>query len=61
MMPPTIKSLEYLASHRNSTAAMRAARQLDRPVAILPRLRRNAAGRITGVSLPGDDDYADFV
>jgi 8-oxo-dGTP pyrophosphatase MutT (NUDIX family) len=61
MMPPTIKSLEYLAAHADSAAAMRAARQLDRPVAILPRLRKNAAGRIVGVSLPGDDDYADLV
>lgn len=61
MMPPTIKSLEYLAAHRDSAAVMHAARQLDRPVAIMPRLRRNAVGRITGVSLPGDDDYADLV
>ncbi len=60
MMPPTIKNLEYLASHTDSAEAMRAARQLERPVAILPRMRRNAAGRIIGISLPGDGDYADF-
>jgi 8-oxo-dGTP pyrophosphatase MutT (NUDIX family) len=60
MMPPTIKSLEYLATHADSAAVMRAARQLDRPVAIMPKLRKNAAGRIIGVSLPGDADYADF-
>jgi 8-oxo-dGTP pyrophosphatase MutT (NUDIX family) len=59
MMPPTIKSLEDLAAHPNAASAINAARKLDRPVPIMPRLRRNAAGRITGVSLPGDDDYAD--
>jgi 8-oxo-dGTP pyrophosphatase MutT (NUDIX family) len=59
MMPPTIKSLEYLAGQPDSAAAMSAARHLDRPVPILPRMRRDAAGRITGVSLPDDDDYAD--
>ena len=60
MMPPTIKSLEYLTVHPNSAAVMHAARQLGRPEPIQPRLRRGADGRITGVSLPGDDDYADL-
>ena len=60
MMPPTIKSLELLAEHPDAASVMTAARQLDRPEPIHPKLRRNEAGRITGVSLPGDDDYADL-
>lgn len=61
MMPPTIKSLEYLVVHNDAASVMAWAKGLDRPQPILPRLRRNAAGRISGVSLPGDDDYADLV
>ena len=61
MMPPTIKSLEYLVLHSDAASVMASARRLERPVPIEPRLRRNAAGRISGVSLPGDDDYADLV
>jgi 8-oxo-dGTP pyrophosphatase MutT (NUDIX family) len=60
MMPPTIKSLEYLAAHHEVHEIMASARQLGRPEPILPKLRRNADGRITGVSLPSDDDYADL-
>jgi 8-oxo-dGTP pyrophosphatase MutT (NUDIX family) len=61
MMPPTINSLEYLCEHRDSASVMDAARRLGRPEPIRPRLRRGADGRITGVSLPDDDDYADLV
>ena len=60
MMPPTIKSLEYLAAHHDAHEVMASARRLGRPEPILPKLRRNADGRITGVSLPGDEDYADL-
>jgi 8-oxo-dGTP pyrophosphatase MutT (NUDIX family) len=60
MMPPTIVSLEYLAAHPDAASALAAARQLDRPQPILPKLRRNAAGRVSGISLPSDDDYADL-
>jgi 8-oxo-dGTP pyrophosphatase MutT (NUDIX family) len=57
MMPPTIKNLEFVAEHRYSASAMNAARKLARPTAIMPRLRKDASGRIRGVSLPGDDDF----
>ena len=60
MMPPTIKSLEHLAAHHDAHEVMASARRLGRPEPILPKLRRNADGRITGVSLPGDEDYADL-
>jgi 8-oxo-dGTP pyrophosphatase MutT (NUDIX family) len=57
MMPPTIKNLEFVAGHRTAEDAMAAARRLPAPTAIMPRLRRDANGRMTGVSLPGDDDF----
>jgi 8-oxo-dGTP pyrophosphatase MutT (NUDIX family) len=60
MMPPTIKSLEFLAEHADSASAFAAARRIGRPTAIQPKLRRDGAGRIVGVSLPDDDDYADL-
>jgi 8-oxo-dGTP pyrophosphatase MutT (NUDIX family) len=60
MMPPTIKSLEFLGAHRSTASVMDAARQLGQPIAILPKLRRDATGRVRGVSLPGDADYADL-
>ncbi len=60
MMPPTIKNLEFLATHTNAESAMAAARLLARPTAILPKLRLDADGKARGVSLPEDDDYADL-
>ncbi len=60
MMPPTIKSLEFLAAHNDTASAMAAARHLDRPTPILPRIRRDACGRVRGISLPDDPDYADW-
>jgi 8-oxo-dGTP pyrophosphatase MutT (NUDIX family) len=57
MMPPTIKNLEFLDSHESTASVMASARALPRPVAILPKLRRDALGHIRGVSLPDDDDY----
>jgi 8-oxo-dGTP pyrophosphatase MutT (NUDIX family) len=60
MMPPTTKSLEYLAAHRTADEVMTAARRIERPTPIHPKMRRDETGRMTGVSLPGDDDYADL-
>ena len=60
MMPPTIKSLEYLVAHDDAASVVESARRIGRPEPIRPRLRRDADGRITGVSLPDDADYADL-
>jgi 8-oxo-dGTP pyrophosphatase MutT (NUDIX family) len=60
MMPPTIKNLEFVASHRTAAAAMESARKLSRPAPIMPRIRRDADGRISGVSLPEDADFDDL-
>jgi 8-oxo-dGTP pyrophosphatase MutT (NUDIX family) len=61
MMVPTVKSLEFLAGHCDAGEALASARQVGRPQAIQPRLRRGADGLVIGVSLPGDADYADLV
>ena len=60
MMPPTIKNLEFLVGHHRAESAMHSARLLGRPEPILPRLRRDSTGRVRGIALPGDDDYADL-
>jgi 8-oxo-dGTP pyrophosphatase MutT (NUDIX family) len=60
MMHPTIKNLEFLVGHHHTESAMSSARRLGRPEPILPRLRRDSTGRVRGVSVPGDDDYADL-
>jgi 8-oxo-dGTP pyrophosphatase MutT (NUDIX family) len=57
MMPPTIKNLQFLAGHTTVADVMAAAVAHPSPSAILPRLRVTADGEITGVSIPGDDDY----
>jgi 8-oxo-dGTP pyrophosphatase MutT (NUDIX family) len=61
MMPPTMKSLEFLARHENAASALEEARGVGRPEPIQPRLRKDETGRIRGISLPGDEDYADLV
>ena len=61
MMPPTIKNLEFLDEHDSTASVMASARELPRPVPILPKLRRDDAGRIRGVSLPEDADYDTLV
>jgi hypothetical protein len=60
MMPPTVKTLEALLPHATAEEAMAWARQQPRPEAIHPRLRRDASGRIVGVAMPEDADYADL-
>lgn len=57
MYPPTVSNLEFLAAHRDVDAALGAAHAIERPVAVLPRLRVDAEGRVTGIALPGDPDY----
>jgi hypothetical protein len=60
MMPPTTSNLEALLPHDDTATVMAWARQQPRPEAIHPKLRRNASGRIVGVALPADADYADL-
>jgi hypothetical protein len=58
MIPPTIKNLEFLAPHPTADAALEAAGRLEAPRPILPKLRVDGDGRVLGVILPDDPDYA---
>lgn len=60
MMPPTISTLEAVRAHPTAERAMAWARRQPRPEAIHPKLRRDASGRIVGVAMPSDADYADL-
>lgn len=60
MMPPTVSNLEALLPHGTADQAIAWARQQPRPEPIHPKLRRNASGRIIGIAMPGDPDYADL-
>ena len=57
MMPPTIKNLQFLSAFATTADALHAAQQLPVPERILPKLKLNAAGKLAGVLLPGEDGY----
>ena len=61
MMPPTMANLRFLEPHPDAASALAAAALVENPPCVLPRIRRDADGRITGVAMPGDADYADLV
>ena len=58
MLPPTVANLRAIADCASTAEALEQADGPLRPERIQPRLRRDAAGVIVGVSLPGDDDFA---
>jgi 8-oxo-dGTP pyrophosphatase MutT (NUDIX family) len=60
MMPPTMANLRFLLPHTTAADALAAGAAVDRPVCILPKLRRDADGRVVGVAMPGDPDYDDL-
>jgi 8-oxo-dGTP pyrophosphatase MutT (NUDIX family) len=60
MIPPTIANLEFLVPHASADAALEAARRVQAPPVILPRLRVGADGAVVGVAMPDDPDYADL-
>jgi 8-oxo-dGTP pyrophosphatase MutT (NUDIX family) len=57
MMPPTIANLRFVAQCASADEALEAADAVGAPPRIQPRLRRDGAGKVVGVSLPGDSDY----
>jgi len=60
MMPPTMATLRWIADCSSTADALARADAAPPPERIQPRLRRNTAGKIVGVALPGDPDYADL-
>jgi 8-oxo-dGTP pyrophosphatase MutT (NUDIX family) len=61
MLPPTIANLRALAQWDDVGSALAAADAAGPPPRIQPRLRRDGAGRVIGIALPGDADYAGLV
>ena len=57
LMPPTITNLRFLEPHATVEAAMAAGWAVGTPTCILPKMRRDEAGRIAGIAMPGDPDY----
>ena len=58
MLPPTIGVLRLIAGCSSADEALAIADAIGAPPRIEPRLRRDESGRITGVALPDDPDYA---
>lgn len=58
LYPPTIRNLEFLAQHASAEMALAAGAAIGSPPEILPRLRFGDDGRLVGVVLPDDADYA---
>lgn len=57
LMPPTIANLEFLRPHRSVLDALAASREVGVPPCILPKVRLSK-GRVAGVAMPDDPDYA---
>ena len=57
MIPPTTSNLQFLAPHGTTTDALKAAKKIGTPTAILPKLKTDAEGKVIGITMPGDADY----
>ena len=58
MLPPTVAVLRLIAGCSSVTETMEVADTIGTPELVQPRLRRDATGRISGIALPDDPDYA---
>jgi 8-oxo-dGTP pyrophosphatase MutT (NUDIX family) len=57
MIPPTLRNLEFLVPHFTADEALLAATKVGVPPAILPRLRVDSEGKVTGVVMPDEPGY----
>jgi len=57
MFPPTAANLRWLSQFGSTDEAVTEAISSPSPSPILPRMRLDNSGRVTGVALPHDDDY----
>jgi 8-oxo-dGTP pyrophosphatase MutT (NUDIX family) len=57
MFPPTVASLRFLEPHADADAAMTAAAAVGVPTPVLPRVRIDEAGKIVGITRPGEPGY----
>jgi len=57
MMPPTMANLRFLVPHASAAEALAAGAAIERPPCTLPKIKRDADGKIVGIAMPGDADY----
>jgi len=57
VMPPTRASLHFLEPHDSAAAAVAAGAAVVDPPCILPKIRRDESGKVTGVVMPDEPGY----
>jgi 8-oxo-dGTP pyrophosphatase MutT (NUDIX family) len=58
LMPPTKANIEFLLPYKTADEVLAAAAQVGMPQTILPKLKIDADGRVVGIAMPGDPEYA---
>ena len=57
LMPPTAANIEFLLPHRTTDEVLTAAAKVGVPTTILPKLKVDSDGRVTGILMPGQPGY----
>ncbi|MFM9226896.1 MAG: NUDIX hydrolase [Actinomycetota bacterium] len=60
LMPPTAANIEFLLPHHTADEVLTAAAKVGVPTTILPKLRVDSDGRVTGILMPGQPGYDDL-
>ena len=58
LMPPTKANIEFLLPFKTADEVLEAAAKVGMPQTILPKLKIDSDGRVVGIAMPGDPDYA---
>lgn len=58
LMPPTKANIEFLLPFKTADEVLEAASQVGMPQTILPKLKIDSDGRVVGIAMPGDPEYA---
>ena len=58
LMPPTKANIEFLLPYKTADEVLEAAAQVGMPQTILPKLKIDSDGRVVGIAMPGDPEYA---
>lgn len=58
LMPPTKANIEFLLPFKTADEVLAAAAKVGTPQTILPKLKIDSDGRVMGIAMPGDPDYA---
>ena len=58
LMPPTKANIEFLLPFKSADEVLEAAAKVGMPQTILPKLKIDSDGRVLGIAMPGDPEYA---